>query len=217
VPEPPRPDPPDGTLKVTVFGRYPPVRWSNVLWFDCETSGSVALSAIDAVTDGVVTAFQTHFIPLMNTNTLLEGGQGVFWDASGEREVTADASAAGEDDSGTALPANCALGISWKTAGHYRGGHPRTYMVGLNQTALEDVTRFSGAAQTAWQSAAAGFRAEVNALDSTPTITAVTFSCMSFVRAGNWRTPPVHLHITGESVDSRLDTQRRRLGPDVPA
>lgn len=217
MPAPPRPDPPDNSLRVTIFGLYPPVRWSNVLWFDIDNVGAVALADIDAATDKVRQEWQEHFLPLLNTNVELLGAQGVFWDASGERVVDSDATGVGEHDTGVALPANCAAGISWKVASHYRGGHPRNYLPGVSSDMLADVTRFTGTFQNALQSAAAGFRTQVNQWAGQGSIVGIEFGCMSFVRNGAWRTPPVFLPINGESIDTRLDTQRRRLGPDIAA
>ena len=217
MPAGPRPDPPDFTGKLTFFGLYPPVRWSNVMWIDVTNSGAVSLANLDQIADDAFAAFETHFIPVMNDNVELSGCQLVFWDNTGERQVTSSGFAQGGVSGEIALPANVAIGISWKTAAHYRGGHPRSYMVGGYADQMADVTRLTGGAQTAWASAAAGFRGDIDAIGPFGGVTSCELGVVSFVNGGAWRSPPIFRDFTGEGVDLRIDTQRRRLGPDVPA
>lgn len=185
------------------------------MWFRITSVGSASLSALEDVTGDILAAYAARFMPLLVTNLTVEGAQGVYWDSTGERQVDTSIFAVGENETGTALPAQVSAGITWKTAAHYKGGHPRTYLCGLPSDALEDVTRLGSGFQELLENAALGFRSDVNGLSAAPSITDVQFGCMSFVVGGAWRTPPLFRPITSAVIDGRVDTQRRRLGPDI--
>lgn len=114
--------------------------------------------------------------------------------------------------SGTTMPNNAALCISWKIPRHYRGGHPRTYMGPVAATSIANGTSFLGTFLTTANNGATAFRTAVNALvlgGSTQRLV-----CVHRIQNGVQLPEPIVDVITGNTVDSRIDTQRRRLGRD---
>jgi hypothetical protein len=65
------------------------------------------------------------------------------------------------------------------------------------------------------QAAANNFLLAVNAI-STANASDLHLGVVSFVLRGEWRDPPVFRDFTpaAAKVDARIDSQRRRLGPD---
>jgi len=105
--------------------------------------------------------------------------------------------------------------ISWRLRAHYRGGHPRTYLPGIPDSAKVNVDEWSGSFTAAAVSAANAFKNDCNSAGS-GTVTDTQLGTVSFVHAGAWRTPPIFRPFVGDAfMDSRIDTQRRRLGADV--
>lgn len=111
---------------------------------------------------------------------------------------------------GLGLTAQVAIVISWEIQLRYRGGHPRTYLpAGVGEDTLT-ATQWTPAFITEVQDAAVTFRNSLNALTTGSTTYKM---CSVSYRANNAPRPqPLPFVIQGSSVDSRVDTQRRRLG-----
>jgi hypothetical protein len=115
---------------------------------------------------------------------------------------------------GVDLPANIAVGISWKVGLYYRGGHPRTYLAGIPSTARANVREWTNTYATAVAASAVNFLGDVNAL--TPgSITDVDLGMLSYVVNKAYRAQAAFFPFTSATVDKRIDTMRRRLGPDL--
>lgn len=118
----------------------------------------------------------------------------------------------------SALPANVAIAITKKVARRYRGGHPRLYLCGIPAAYTADGRTIVAATLTAMQATVAAWRTQVNAATSAST------GQLALANVGYWYTPvphqppvlrptPVVEAIISCSVNQRLDSQRRRLGP----
>ncbi|HEY9376020.1 MAG TPA: hypothetical protein VIQ02_02860, partial [Jiangellaceae bacterium] len=164
MPEGDRPDPPNGTLRVACSGLYPPTHWTNVFHLKITSTGEPDLDDIDSVLDAVNTAYVTNLLPVLSTNVEYQGCEGVYFGASGPIRLTADSTGSGAVSDAVALPANVAVGISWKIAASYRGGHPRTYLVGIDSDQIADVQRLTPAAQLLYQAAASAFRGDMQTI-----------------------------------------------------
>jgi hypothetical protein len=112
---------------------------------------------------------------------------------------------------GTRLPNSASCCITWKTAAHYRGGHARTYLPPTIASDLTVGTTLIGTYVTAVQAGAAGFLADINAVAvaGPPTLGLVRRQVNKVTL-----TTPLFYPYTDAVVDSRIDTQRRRLGKD---
>lgn len=125
---------------------------------------------------------------------------------------------AGTAVSGTNLPVNCALCVTWKTSARWRGGHPRTYLTGFSTTDTQSGNQWTTAFKNSMLTQATAFRTQLNGLTTAG-------NTWGFVVLRRHQTltdgshvplnPPLPISISSEVVDSRIDSQRRRLGPDV--
>jgi hypothetical protein len=165
---------------------------------------------MDALATAVRNAWKSTFLPLQANGYQL--GQVLCEQLAtigGLTSVATGADSGGDISSGN-LPNQVACCVSWLENAHYRGGHPRTYVGGFKQGVMADTVNFSATFRTQMQTAAVNYLAAVNA-----------------AAGGNvWHLGCVHYHgkvltapgvprflpFTGSTVNSRIDTQRRRLG-----
>jgi hypothetical protein len=110
------------------------------------------------------------------------------------------------------MPANAAACLSWHDPIHYRGGHPRTYLTGIPASAQATVRQFTNTFLTNMQSSINLFLADVNV---TLSGRSMKLACVHRTRNNVTLNPVVVSFLTTGSVDARIDTQRRRLGPDL--
>jgi hypothetical protein len=107
-----------------------------------------------------------------------------------------------------------ALCISWSISDRYRGGHPRTYLPGIDGTFVTGGRLLTTAGHTAYLNAAAGFLTNMNAM--TAGGSSWQMCCVRYFSQHQLLANPLVRTITGQSVHGRIDTQRRRLGKEVP-
>lgn len=203
-------------MRVAISGLYPPAHWTNVFYVRRSLTTTPVYSQLETWLEDILTEYGTAFAGVLSSNWQLVGAEGVMFHTGGPDRVFASTAVVGEIDTGTALPANIAVGISWRQALSYRGGHPRTYLCGANTEHLDDVTRLTGVAQGQFSTAANAFLTGVNAITGGATIGDTELGTVSFVVDGDWRTTPIFLPYLSGSVDLRIDSQRRRLGRDIP-
>ena len=118
---------------------------------------------------------------------------------------------------GTGSSASCVL-VKHLISRRYRGGHPRTYLPGLTSSDQADSLNWDAAHVADIQT---GFNGFLSAVETSPPsgITSLNFVNVSYYGHGGSTTkPPTPLPtpivdvITGNVVEARLATQRRRLG-----
>lgn len=200
-----------GAAKIVIKQTLAGVNVYNVLHAQGPNLAGYSGADMAALATAVRSAWVTNVIPLQASSLTLTdvvatdlsndlGGEGT---ASGSTNGTAV---------GTALSSNVAITWSWKIANRYRGGHPRTYIAGCPQSAQTTPNTILASAVTSHAAAAAAIRTAINGV----AIGGSTWllACLSYYKDKALRPEPVPRVITGVSVDSRLDSQRRRLGRD---
>jgi len=183
-------------------------------WGDPTNTVQFTQAEVNAVAGNFRSAWVSNFLPQQNAVVTLTNVDAIdLTDIIG-----AVGTATGSNNgaiAGTAMPANIAACVSWKEARHYRGGHARTYVVGPGSTATPLNTRTWGAAfVTAMASAASAYRLAVAASAAGR---AGSMVVVHRTIGGETVPSPLPGVIIGQSFDSRIDSQRRRLGPDVAA
>lgn len=168
-------------------------------------------TGINSLATSIAGLYRTRFMPLMNA--LYSGDEVTATDLSSPTGVVGTAvitTASGA--SGATIPASAACCVTWKILRHYRGGHPRTYIGPLGTAAFESPTSLASTFVTSMQSAASGFMSDVAAL----TIEARTqkLVCVHRQVDGVQLATPLVDTIIAAAIDSRIDSMRRRLGPD---
>jgi len=164
----------------------------------------------DSVSAGVFAAFHDNLLPQLTSDTTLIDCEVIdLTNITGVGSVHAGSGTGGLG--GAPLPANVAICVSWHEALHYRGGHPRSYMGGVSDTFIADPRNLTSSFAGIMASAAANFRTAVNALSSTAA-SSYALAGVHYRLADAAQTPPLVTAISGASVNTRLDSQRRRLG-----
>lgn len=214
--------PVNGVARCVVQGTLSTVPVVNVFHIGFDSPKPFTQNQIDGLAVAVRAGFVARFIPLITalytctdvTCTDLSSDTGVVGIQTG--------STVGGKSSST-LPANMAACITWKIPRHYRGGHPRTYLPPPTGSDTTNANTWQAAFITSMTTAAEGFRTDVGTAVAAPDT--VHLVCVHrykgyTVNPANGKKTPIQLDvplvdiITKGTFDSRIDSQRRRLGRD---
>lgn len=203
-------------MRLAVTGTDLDTNWANIFWV--RNASQVVPSAPDQnefarLFHGLYAA---HLMPHVNQRCVQQKTTLLYYQAtevSGGEYVEPFQGGITPADN---FPAHCATGISWHVQQHYRGGHPRTYLPPAAVSKLSSPTSFATAFMDEVRIAANQFLLAVNSL-TLPSSSSFHLGVVSFVHKKQWRNPPVFRDFTPAAtiVDRRIDSQRRRLGPDV--
>jgi len=170
-------------------------------------------AALNAICQAVHTAYLNAFTTLWNSTCVLITVDGQ--DLASRTAATGTYSLT-HPGTGTTIPMACqvALTLSWSIADRYRGGHPRTYLPGIDGTFVTNGRLLTTAGHTAYLNAAAAFLTNMNAM--TAGGSSWQMCCVRYFSQHQLLANPLVRTINGQSVHGRIDTQRRRLGKEVP-
>lgn len=207
---PPLPDAPF-TLKCIFKGTYGSTKWANVMHMKYGAASSLTPTNCNTIAQAFHGYYVSRFLPRVSSSVnLLEtditdlnsstGAQGAY--------VHTDP---GTFSNASNMSANNALCISWKTSFRFRGGHARTYLVGMPSAQLADTANFNTTFTGATQTAANNFLADINAYASGG-LSNCTLSMLSYYSGGSLRALGLAFPITSALVNTRVDSQRRRNG-----
>lgn len=211
-----RPNPPAGSCRIEISGTIAGINWANVLWTRFTPVTVPSQSDLDSLLLSIGNAYNSHFKAYRSSSVPTESCSALFYDSSGPALVSETPLVLNGTGAASVLPSNCCVVVSWRIAAHYRGGHPRTYLPGVPDaeavtSRLLDTTYIANLAASAND-----FIAAINVLTH-GSVTAVELGTVSFVTKKDWREPPIFRPYVagGATVDQRIDSQRRRLGPKV--
>jgi hypothetical protein len=217
VPVGSRPDPPTRCCKIEFIGSYLESNWANVMWAFFTGSGVIPQANLDFLANAFFDHYGDELLPEVSFEVELEVCRLNVWDGSDVTQALSTASRRQGGKADPGLPANVALSIGWPLQVHYRGGHPRTYLCGITQGSLGGTTRVSADYAADVAARAQNFHQRLEATLPGTGVASVEHGIVSFVHRKQWREPPIFRRIlNGPRVDTRLDSQRRRLGRDVP-
>jgi hypothetical protein len=200
-----------GTAKIIVKQTLAGVNVFNVLHASSVPATGWAVSELQAMANAVRAAWVTNVLPLQASTLTLTDVQVVDLSSNTGNEATASGSSNGTAVA-SSLPANVAVTWSWRIGTRYRGGHPRTYIGGIPTNAATNANTILASSVTAHLNAATAIRAAINGVNVGGNPAA--HSVVHYVRGGVRLGVPETSFTTGVSVDSRFDSQRRRLGRD---
>ena len=187
-----------GAAIVNVFH----VKWSG---------GAMSTADVTYIANLVKTAYETNIAPRLNGTWSGDSVRAV--DLIGLFGAEATVPLAGTPGSSSLnVPQSACACITWKIARHYRGGHPRTYVGPLHTSHIESPTSLASTYMASLLTSARAFRTAIN----TGTTAGNTMRLVSVHRTlnGVQLSVPDVVDIDDAAVDSRIDSQRRRLGPD---
>jgi hypothetical protein len=180
-------------------------------------------SAADLATLAVAlrTLWTTHLAPLVTTDVRLTTTQ--VWDISSDmgNQGTDAVGSVGTATSVQPLPVQAAVAISWPVNVRFRGGHFRTYFPARNFADITGGRTLSTAYRTALANGFAAYRTALNATlmgSSSLILCGVRYFPTGFDANGHpiVKTSGIQYPFGPPVVHSRLDTQRRRLGKEIP-
>lgn len=203
-----------GVIRCVQTGTYGGVSMANVFHISAVPSDTPFTPAgVAAVAVIVRNAYVARFKSFISTSGSI--GACIAQDLSSDTGASgvAPGSTAGTD-AAVAGPANVALCITWKIDRHYRGGHPRTYLWGLTVSGPSGPNTWNASILTNITTAANGFLTDLDAGVPGSGITTMGLVAIHRKRNKLVLTPPLISPINSAVVDSRIDSQRRRLGKD---
>lgn len=173
-------------------------------------------SQLDAMCVYAFNAYKTHFLPICHQDVHLHEVELIYYGADGTVLGGSFVGDAAGGFTGPPLTAQVATCVSWTVRQRYRGGHPRTYLPPPDANQAATHTTWSSTHQTNVAQRANDFHTEMRAYAGGEWGD-VQLGTVSFVLDREWRDQPTFrgFNIGGARVDGRIDTQRRRLGPDV--
>lgn len=216
MPTGPRPSPPTRSVKVVFTGSLQSAVWQNVMWGFATGSAEIPHSSAQSLSQDLFAAYGNYFLPFLSNSCFLNSCQVVVYGPEDEFVEGFESGATPGGVNDQPAPANVALCISWKVRTSFRGGHSRTYLCGVPVNAELDARLWGDSVRAAAADAAQSFHNEFEGLTYTG-IESLEHGMMSFVHDKEWRVPPHFFRIYSWAVDGRIDTQRRRLGRDLPA
>jgi hypothetical protein len=199
-------------MRFAVSGTNQGQKWVNI--FHSKYSNTPADGAtINSICQAVHTAYVNAFTTLWSSSTVLITVDGQ--DLASRTAATGTFSLT-HPGVQTTIPMSLqvALCISWSISDRYRGGHPRTYLPGIDGNFVTGGRLLTTAGHTAYLNAAAGFLTNMNAM--TAGGSSWQMCCVRYFSQHQLLANPYVRTITGQSVHGRIDTQRRRLGKEVP-
>lgn len=205
----------DRGLKIAITGTYGTAKWANILHAQY-TAGTPTAADLNTIASQFRLAWGTLQSTIVSSSSsitqVLVIDTGSVTGNSGLDNVPV----AGIGTGASAV-ANIAMTLSWKIARRYRGGHPRSYLCGIVESAFLDQNHWVHANAAAVAGRGNTFIAAINAL---------TYPSTGLLKLGSWsyykgtdssgkpilRPTPVFDAFLSCAVDYRIDTQRRRLG-----
>jgi len=213
----PRPLPPPHTAHFTVLGTFDGAPWANTFWM---RNGNAVTPSQDDFTQVVASfnfEFDHYILQELVQDVAVAEVSALYYEAGGAQMQGAVASTFKGHKNEASFPANVACCVGWRVQQHYKGGHPRTYLVGPPRSAQASSRTFDPAYVQDVAIRANEFNLSVNSISS-GAWQGGKLGIVSFVFRKAWREPPVFRDfVTGSAhCDPRIDSMRRRLGRDVP-
>ena len=213
---PPRPPLPQ-TVRIAIYStnnNEVPIRQAaNIMYCQFNPALTPTVAELTLLASTAQSRWGARMSPFMNITSEVVQAIATLIDGSETQGISTTPAVQGTGAGGD-MPDNTAACISWPIAVAYRGGHPRSYLFGLDRSVLDagpSTNKLSAASALAIATAGTNYLSDVAAVPiggSTPVIGTV-----SYVRAKAPRVVPVFFaYGTNVRVNTRLASQRRRLG-----
>lgn len=185
----------------------------NVFHYQCTAAGPFTATQLNDIAIGFYTNWNGDVMPHLSVALDLN--------AVTTRDISVDLGGDGADGlnesnpgavGGVVLPANVALVTSWREFESYRGGHPRTYLSGIPSAEQADPQHVTLAYGQAVQTAMTAFLGHINTQAGWPAGSpAGKLVVVHYTRHNAVLVPPNVFNILSCAVNTRIDSQRRRL------
>lgn len=192
-----------------VFGTQP---W-NVIQHLQYTGPAPTVADLQTVATSVNSAFNTNYASLMPVGVSVTGID--LADLTNPAAAAASVSTTVTGTrAGTIMPASTCIVVSWIINVRYRGGHPRSYYPFGVAADTQSVRAWTTAFVTSVNNASTAYRTALNAISVSGTT--YKMAVVSYVHNNAPRPTPVPFTVQSNVTHARIDTQRRRLGKEIP-
>jgi hypothetical protein len=203
---------PDNSVRVSISGTLRGNNWANIFHAQLTTSSAISQADLDTWTAAFALAYENRFKSLLSSDTTVTLAKTVLYTPGGGELISSSVRSQAGTSANVSLVGAVSKVVSWLSGVYWRGGKPRTYLPGTTAVEITAGTdTMTGAILTAMQTAAAGFRTDVNALTA-GTITGTTLGFVSFRTGNAERVTPLFFAITGAKIHPHVGIQRRRDG-----
>lgn len=209
---PPLPNAP-ASMKVKIAGNTSSKPLAHIMHLEYTGGSPVATDCI-AIATAFRSAWVTNIIPLIGPSVTYNLWEVTDLATSTGAVGSVTTPAVGTHTQSVVPPTSLCLTLSWKIARHYRGGHPRTYLPYANGSDLLNGTQVATAYQTLATTNAGAFLIAVNAITSGAI--SVVLAAVSYYTGHALRPAGVPSPIQTVVIHPRVDSQRRRLGKEIP-
>lgn len=197
---------------VRLKGTYGSQPW-NVIQHLQYTGPAPAVADLQTIATSITSAWNTNYAPLAATNVGLSGIDLADLTNPAAAAASVTVSSLGTR-AGATLPASTCIVVSWIINVRYRGGHPRSYYPFGVITDTTGTRAWAPTFVTSVNNASTAYRTALNALSVSGTT--YKMAVVSYTRNNEPRPTPVPFTIQSNVTHQRIDTQRRRLGKEIP-
>jgi hypothetical protein len=210
--EPSPKPPPTDTVRVALSGKTGGGKWLNRFWLQVTRSGSPDPADLGNVLASIAASYVARFLPRVSVACSITGSRAVWYTGTGTALEVFGAPSGSGSVSGTIENAATSFLILWPIDSLYRGGHPRTYIPGVPNTAVDDGVNVPTSTLSGMQTACVGFWNDVNAL-SHGSIASVKLGTLRFFNKHSALDPPVFWPYRSPVMSPIVANQRRRVRP----
>lgn len=183
---------------------------ANSFHFSSSSSGPYSVGDLTSLVGQVSTSWQADMLPLLSNQLSLVEVVGIDRSVSDGNQALLEVDVAG-GETPNPCPLNVSILMQWEDTAHYRGGHARTYIPGLVETATNDGKSLTAAAHSGYASGWTSFLAGVLAGGPYGSIRPLTWVAAHYKRRGEFLTDPNFSVISPLGPSLVMATQRRRL------
>lgn len=207
------------TLRIKLSGQVKNHPWASIQ--HAQYSGAAPdVASLTTLATSIGTAWANAIAPVTSPDTALDLVEVTDLSSATAAQGNSAALHPGTLPQDTALPASACWVQSLKTIYRFRGGHPRIYWPAGDQLALVNGSQFSVNYQTLINTACTGWISDINnlLLNGQPLAHGCAFYYTHdpVTKARMYRDPPLFYPTISTAAHKRIDTQRRRLGVEVP-
>lgn len=200
--------PVSGVCKVEYQGTLNGVNWA-CIFHEGYTGAPPTAGAVTLLANKFQDAFLHDLAPVVTTAAFLNSTT-VTDLSSNLGAVGLNAVGVQGGRTGNAAPNNCCSVMSWTIARKYRGGHPRTYLPGINQEDVVAGTTLSPTFIVALSGAASSFLSSSQTAGAVP-MALTGLVCVHYRKGAAYIVPPLVDPIVAGQAHAGVGTQRKRL------
>lgn len=209
----------DHVLRIVLSGSISTKPWNSVQHAQYQ-GPAIDVNTANGLCTSIGTAWANAIAPVSCSNVVLSEVTVTDLTSSTSAQGAQNVSHTGTQTGTSTFPTSACWVQSLTTVFRYRGGHPRIYWPYTSSAALINNSTFGSTTLGVLGTAATGWISDINNL--LVNSIGLKHGCAFYythdpvTKARIYRTPPFFQPTIATAVHQRVDTQRRRLGSEVP-